>query len=185
MAANWFIAWPASPLAGFEALFEGAPEGIRRFHPADLHLTVAFLGPVGEARALAAWEVACAAPASPVTIRLGPLEPFGPRRHPSAYAFEVQTGRRALVEWMRRHQAAIVDAAGAPPAIHEPRPHLTIARPPRQADASVRARIEAWARQVRPPAEPMVLDRIALYTWAADRSVRLFQEMRSRDLRAG
>lgn len=49
--ANWFIGVAVPPEAGWIDAAHDLPEGVRRFHPLDLHITVAFLGPCGAAKA--------------------------------------------------------------------------------------------------------------------------------------
>ena len=55
MQPNWFIATPIAPGRWFDRV-SAPPSGIRRFHPEDLHATVAFLGAVREEAARAAAE---------------------------------------------------------------------------------------------------------------------------------
>ncbi|MDZ7748585.1 MAG: hypothetical protein U5K43_06895 [Halofilum sp. (in: g-proteobacteria)] len=55
--ANWFLALPVRPDELPAGLLDDLPAGLRRFDPRDLHVTVAFLGPVGTAAAEAAWDV--------------------------------------------------------------------------------------------------------------------------------
>lgn len=41
---NWFVALVVPEQAGLDGVLPSLPPGLRRFQPADRHLTVAFLG---------------------------------------------------------------------------------------------------------------------------------------------
>ena len=175
MHPNWFIGLPVSPPLGYNALFEGAPDGLRQFHPEDLHITVAFLGPVSPKAADEAWVAGLAAQSEPFSFSYGPLKPFGHRSRPSAWSFVPNEGRDAITAFMGRAREVMVAAAEARPDTRPPRPHITIARPPRRADASLHRAIHRWAEQVPPPPDTYRLDRLALFTWAENRKVRQFK----------
>ena len=72
MGASYFVAFPVAAEPWLERALAGAPPGVRRLHPDDVHLTLAFLGAVTEERARAAWRV--------VLENKGPDDFFGPRR---------------------------------------------------------------------------------------------------------
>ncbi|MEL6346990.1 MAG: hypothetical protein AAFV53_28005, partial [Myxococcota bacterium] len=94
MRPNWFIAIPVPALSWFSPLVAHVPRGIRRFHPEDLHLTVAFLGPVRQEDALTAWaRVENGPDHRTIDARLASLRPMGNRRRPSAFAAILAEGR--------------------------------------------------------------------------------------------
>ena len=79
MKANWFVGLPVGGAWAGTAVPPPPPE-VRTFHPDDLHLTVAFLGPCGEERALRGWS-ALGDPGPAIDVTLGEVVPMGnPRR---------------------------------------------------------------------------------------------------------
>ena len=171
--ANWFIGLPLPQVTGLDQALADCPKALRRFHPHDLHVTVAFFGPVTTDSALRAWS-SLGDLNGPLTVTLGPLQPFGSRRRPSAFAFELGQGGAAVTVLIAAHRDALRQAAGLAPENRAPRPHVTVARPARNAAAAVYEAAKRWAQTVTPPVGRLVLDRIALYTWAQDRRQRLF-----------
>lgn len=171
---NWFVAFPIAAGPWLDAALAGAPAGLRRFHPADLHATAAFLGPCDAAAAARAFEAARVHPPPARVAHLGALVPMGPRGRPTAFSFELEEGDGALAAWVGAYRAEAWALAGARPDARPVRLHVTIARPTRRAvDATLRAAV-AWARAT-PRAEVDVhVDALWLYTWAVDRRERLF-----------
>ncbi len=148
--ANWFIALPVEDAEWRRALRKEGPDA-RWTHPADLHLTLAFLGAVGEQSAHAAWDALGALPPPPRAAQLGRLKRFG-----RALAAEVEAPE--LVEWMGAHREALLAAAGAKPDPRAPRPHLSVARP-RRGEALFR-----WAAGYELPRVALDLAPPALFT---------------------
>lgn len=173
--ANWFIALKV-PTGGWWTRVTEPPHGVKRFAPEDVHCTVAFLGPVGEQAAMAAFALAPEWPTGVLEVTLGDVVPMGNPRRPSALSAIVADGRDVLAAAIGAVRADLCRAAGARTDDRPPLPHVTIARPTRSANRSeVRAAIE-WARRLdlgRPLVELSVL---ALYTRSDDRNVRLFRE---------
>lgn len=171
---NWFIAFPVDEAVGTRWLagLTPPPEGARLFHPADLHVTLAFLGACGEAAAGVAWEEARRLRWRAGTFTPGALSPFGPRSHPSTWAVEPRGGTPWLRDLLAAHAGPLARAAGARTGHHGPRPHVSLARTRRGASGDALA---AWARHQQLPEEPVTLDRLALWTWSEDRRSRLFR----------
>lgn len=178
---NWFIALPVAAGAWYDAKVPAPPPGLRRFDPADLHLTVAFLGAVDEGVARRAWS-GLPALGGPWAVRLGAARAMGNPRRYSALAAVLAEGAAPVEEAMSRGGAAALVAAGLAP---DPRPvlaHLTLARPTRRATEAERAAGLDWARGLGGLDVPLVLDRVALYTWSEARAERLFRIVEERRL---
>ena len=175
MQPNWFIAWPLAPGDWFQALVATAPPALRRFHPDDLHVTLAFLGPVDEALARAAWAVVLTLPPEATTGTLGRVAAFGNPRKPSAFSVEIASP--VLREAIGGLRDLVCEAAGVAPDDRPPRAHATVVRPRREATEAERAAGIAWARSVAPLERQARFDRVALYTWSADRGERLFAKV--------
>lgn len=177
---NWFIAWPVDGREWLAPLVAGAPPGLKRFHPDDLHITLAFLGAVAPEAAMASWRVIAEAPLGPLDGVLERVAGFGDPRAPSAFSVEVsgEAIREAIATW----RGPLAEAAGARPDRYAPRAHCTVCRPRRESpDADRRAGL-AWASALPALGRPVRLDRIALYTWSEDRRARQFQIIRERRL---
>jgi 2'-5' RNA ligase len=172
MHPNWFIAIPVAEAAIVEAL-PPPPRGLRVFAADDLHLTVAFLGPVGEGRARAAFE-AMAWPLGSRAIGFGEVVPMGSPRSYSALSALLTEGRDEVEAAMESARDQAFAAAGIEGERRPPLAHLTLARPARSANAEQREAALAWARAVDLSRLQARIDSIALYTWSQDRSQRLF-----------
>jgi len=174
MRANWFIGFPL-PAAPWLAALEPAPRGSRLFHPDDVHATFVFLGPVDEAHARAAWEVACGADLRESLFMPGPIRGFGNPRRPSAWSVEPADGAPILTAFMGAHRDAVLAAGGGRPDTRPPRPHATLARPARSATSDEHRALRAWAERQRLPDVPLPVKRLALFTWDEARRERLFR----------
>ncbi|TNE86979.1 MAG: hypothetical protein EP330_20435 [Deltaproteobacteria bacterium] len=177
MRPNWFVGLAVDGDGWFASVPE-PPRGLRRFHPDDLHFTVAFLGAVDEAQALAAWSVLTESVDFAVT--LGTVVPMGPKRRYSALSAMVGEGREPLEAWMRRWQAPLLEAAGAAPPRHGVKAHCTLARPMRRASDAARTAGLRWAEALEVGHVRVRLDEVALYTWDDERRTRLFRKVRTR-----
>jgi 2'-5' RNA ligase len=170
---NWFIALPVDASGWLEPLQATAPRTLRRFHPEDVHLTLAFLGPCGEEKA--AWALAGALPLPAFTVTLAGVACMGNPRKPSAFSAELDKGHDEVASYLGAHRDALLLAAGAPLDHRPPLPHITVGRPPRSCTSQERAELVAWARRVPPLGAQARLDKLALYTWSDDRAERQFQ----------
>jgi len=181
---NWFLALPlpaeAAPV--WLAAAAAAPPQLRRFHPDDLHLTLAFLGPCEAEAALAAWGCLDGLGHPPIAVRAAGWRALGSPEAPSAYGLTLAEGHAELCGLLRGWGALALAAAGAPPERRPPLPHLTLLRPPRRQAADLRAPMAAWMATAPLPQPPVLLRHLALYTWAEDRCERLFRIVRNRTL---
>lgn len=183
--ANWFVALPVSASELPQGLLDGLPAGLRRFDPRDLHVTVAFLGPVTEAAAAAAWQAAAEIDEGPFAVELGPPAALGRPRRPSAYGLDLGAGADAVADFIARWRDPLLAAAGRDPERRPVRPHVTLGRPPRRGGEAIRERAGRWLETCEPPPATLHLDRLALYTASEDRRERLFRIVHERPLGAG
>jgi 2'-5' RNA ligase len=175
---NWFAGWPAHPPAGWlDALKVSAPDGLRWFHPDDLHITLCFFGPFRPAaeREAAVREHLCEIPPPPDSIRLGRLVALPNARHFSAVSCAIADGGAELAALMAAHRDRLALAAGARPESRPPLPHLTIARPVRNAPRWQLRDILRWIHSFPAGGSTLCsLGPVSLYRWAPDRSQRQF-----------
>lgn len=176
---NWFIAFPVRESLWLPTMLEGLPPGIRAFHPLDLHLTLAFLGPVTELQARQAWNEALKTPPSATFISFLHMEAFGGTRNPTAFSLTLQEGRASLIQVLNQQTRSVQQVAGARLETRPPRPHVTIARPSTKArgDRAVAEAARQWMETVRVPGEGLWLRELSLFTWAQARQTRLFEEV--------
>lgn len=172
---NWFIAFPIPPIQGLAETLKGIPEHCRVIHPADLHLTLAFLGSCGETAAFRAWEFVSMLPLPSFVFEPHHLEAFGNPKRPSALGIVPRSASSVLSQFMLLYRDQLCDIAGAKRELRPPRPHVTIARPPKRATHQELDLCNKWAKQATCPSEPIFLSTLALYTWAEDRSVQQFR----------
>jgi RNA 2',3'-cyclic 3'-phosphodiesterase len=181
MPGNWFIALPVPAGDWFSRVTE-PPPGVRRFHPDDLHITVAFLGACGRSAAEAAFEVAPKWPLPFVNVTLGDVVAMGNPRRPNAFAALVQGGAAAISDAIVSVRDEMIMRAGARLEDRAPKPHVTIARPRRKASGPERHGAQAWAAGLELAAPTVRLSRLVLYTHSHERDVRLFDEIAVREL---
>ena len=169
---NWFIGIRVPPGTWFEPLQASVPLGLRRFHPEDLHTTVAFLGPCGPHRARQAFRRL----SGPFVGRvvLGAIRPMGRPSRPSAFSV-LLSDDGGLSAWISAVRAPLLVAAGAPPDSRPPLPHVTVCRPPLGASQALLRAACDWAASVSSLELPLQLREVALYTWSDDRGTRIFR----------
>ena len=123
----------------------------------------------------AAWDRLVQESHPVIHAQFADLKALGNPARPSAYSLTFSRGHGALADLMGRWRGPAYDAAGARPDTREPLPHVTVARPARNADAAPRRAGLVWLdRQTIPPVT-ITIDRIALYTWSDDRRRNLFK----------
>lgn len=178
-APNWFIALPVPAEQLPDDALDSLPEGVRAFHPLDLHITVAFLGPVSRERALAAWDLHDWSSEPGFHVYTTGRAALGRKRRPSAYGLDVGDADGRLQQFVQDWRDRLLDAANRPAEKRDVRPHVTLGRPARGRSDTIRHR--QWLAKRQPPAE-ITLERIALYTWAEQRRDRRFTHVRECEL---
>jgi RNA 2',3'-cyclic 3'-phosphodiesterase len=168
MAANWFVALPVPAGPWFEAL--DAPPGVRMFAPEDLHLTLAFLGPVSAERARAAFARVQTPPLQQLEIGLAEVEALGSRRRPSAFSALLDQGRAQVESAIAALRDELCDAAGAMRDTRPPLAHITLARPVRSITREQLRAARAWAAGLKLAGTRAFVSRIALFTWSQART---------------
>ncbi len=163
------------------------PPSFRRFHPDDVHITLAFLGGCGEAaaeRALVALENALREKPFPsIDVSLAGVVPMGPRREYSALSALLERGREPTEASILALRDVVSEAALGRREKREPKPHVTLARPQRRATEEARRAGLSWASALDLCAVERRLDRVALYTWSeGNRRERLFRILAERTL---
>ncbi len=177
--SNWFIGVEVPARGWYPERVPSPPAALTAFSPEDLHLTIAFLGPVGEERARAAWD-ALAWPLGAVAVSLGGVVPMGNPRRYSALSATLQRGAPLIEGAMGASRDRACAAAGVEPDARPPKAHVTVARPKRAATPRDREAGVTWAKGLRLEGIELVLDTVALYTWSLDRSARLFRQVERR-----
>jgi RNA 2',3'-cyclic 3'-phosphodiesterase len=175
LGANWFIGLPVDTGRWLAPLARTAPATVRVFHPEDVHMTVAFLGAVSQDAAERAWATLQGYRSSPIELSLGGLRPMGNPRRPSALSVVVEAGNDRVAALIATLRAPACAAAGARADDRPPLPHITVARPSRSASAAELRTAVEWAQAQRPVGAKVVLERLVLFTWAADRRERQFR----------
>ncbi len=181
---NWFFAFPLD--GSFVLELPEPPPALRRFHPEDVHMTLAFLGGCGQAaaeRTLARLdEELASAPVGKLDVSLGEIVPMGAQRRYTALSALLVEGRAAATECLSELGGLLHETALGRRPSRPAKPHVTVARPrPRASDADRLAGL-AWAHTLDVGAVRQTLGRIALYTWAEVRRERLFRIVAERTL---
>jgi 2'-5' RNA ligase len=182
---NWFFAFPIT--GAFIATLPPPPAALRLFHPEDVHLTLSFLGSCGASaaeQALAALDQALAGlSASPLEVSLAEVVPMGRKSRYSALSALLDRGRAATSGLITSLRDVLSQAALGRSETRAPKPHVTLARPSRQASDAARAAGLIWAEQLDVRWVSARLDRVALYTWSeGNRRERLFRIVAERPL---
>ncbi len=176
--ASWFVGLVVSAPTLSDALAT-SPAHVRLQHGDDLHATLAFLGSVSEDAAHAGWRALSIALA-PRDVVLGRVVPLGSEKNPSALAALIDDA--AIRDAIGSARDAICDAAKAARELRPPLAHLTLARLVKGATPDERQVALAWAAELTLDLVPSRIERVALYTSAADRTERRYRIVASRAL---
>ena len=181
---NWFFAFPLP--GDFVLDLPEPPRALRRYHPQDVHMTLAFLGGCGEEaalRALAALDEQLARLRPPaLDSTLAEVVPMGAARRYSALSALLDVGRAETSACITALRDALTEAASGRREKRPAKPHVTIARPRNRATDADREQGLRWAEGLDLRSVSARLDRIALYTWSEDRRERLFRIVTERQL---
>jgi 2'-5' RNA ligase len=181
---NWFFAFPMD--GAFLRELPDPPRWFRRFHEEDVHLTLAFLGGVGESaaeRSLAALDERLAStPVPSLQVSLGEVVPMGSRSRYTALSALLGRGRPEATACITALRDLLTETANGRRDTRAAKPHVTIARPRGRATDADREAGLVWAAQLDLGAVHATLDRIALYTWSELRQARLFRIVAERRL---
>jgi 2'-5' RNA ligase len=182
---NWFFGFPLD--GAFAEALTDIPASLRRYHPDDIHLTLAFLGGCGQEAAERALSVLDArlesAPVRAIDATLGEVVPMGgSRRDYTALSALLDRGRAEATACVSDVRDPLTVAAIGRREKRPAKPHITIARPMRRATDDARAAGLAWAAALDLRSVRVRLDRIALFTWSEDRRDRLFRIVTERRL---
>lgn len=183
---NWFFAFPID--GAFVLELPALPSNFRRFHPEDVHLTLAFLGGCGTIaaeRALAALDQRLQSePLRPMEVSLGEVIAMGgSRRTYSALSALLDRGRAEASASIAALRDLLTQTASGRTEKRPPKPHVSIARPRARASDADRDAGLAWAATLQLQSVQTRIDRVALYTWNEARRERLFQIVAERVLR--
>ncbi len=168
MTPNWFVAWPVNGAEEWIAALEaGAPGGLNFLAPADLHVTLAFLGRHDPGQLAKMSALLKSFPLREVEATLSQFTAFPQPRRFSALAFVLGQGRVDVEAQIAKWHDRICREAGAKIDVRPSLPHVTVARPDRRIGESDRNEALEWMRQLSPQTHiALRLERPRLYTWA-------------------
>ncbi len=175
---NWFLAFPVD--GAFVLELPPLPPQFRRFHPEDVHLTLAFLGGCGEEAAQRAFAELRAAlarkPLSALEISLAEVVPMGgSRKQYTALSAVLARGRAEVSDAIAELRDSLLAVANKGPDKRPPKPHVSIARPRTRVTDAQRDAGLTWAASLDLGSVAQRLDRVALYSWHEARHERLFR----------
>jgi len=148
--SNWFLGLPLELGHGLE--LPAPPPGARLLHAADLHVTLAFLGPVGAVRARRAAgvfeDLLRSRLREPIEVTFERALPLGPSQRFSVVAATLGAGRATCEALLAELRNAPCDAIGVARDPRPPLPHVTLARVDRRAGLREREHVLAWAAKL-------------------------------------
>lgn len=174
-AGNWFAALPVTiDPAALASLFTHAPPFLRRFHHADVHLTLAFFGRLPAERVAAVAQLLATIAIPAIEAAATGLALLPSSRRPSALSLTLGRGRSAATAAIRDHRDELLRIASRPADDRPPFPHITVARPPRRAAPGDLHALREWLTTLRFHPVTLRLDPPRLYGWSRDRLTRQF-----------
>ena len=173
---NWFIAIPIDLGQMYSHVIGRPIKQVRVIRQEDLHLTLAFLGAIEKEAALELWKSLEISDLKTIFLALGKVGSFGPQEKPSAYGICPAAANEDLSKLFRHLVSHVLSVTGIDVGTRRFRPHITFARPKRAPNVDERLQAKEWAfsRDFSLIA-PMILSKLALYTWNEDRDVKLFR----------
>ncbi len=171
--ANWFIALTVDAPWWFENL--EFPEGARKFHPEDLHCTIAFLGSINLHQVEAAQTLLRSMREPSIECQFSSLMCLPSEKNFRALAVGLHDQQNLTSSIIRRYRDEFHRAVGQQAETREVLAHVTLARPSRSCTRDQQSTIIHWMKQQHIPSTSLVLNSCALYTWADDRRERQFR----------
>lgn len=168
MIPNWFVAWPVGGAEEWLASLERqAPGGLHFLAPADLHVTLAFLGRYDEKLLPKISGLIRDLPLRGAEVGLNQFVALPQPRRFSALAFVLGSGWQEIEKQIATWRGRICREAGAKIETRPSLPHVTVARPDRRIGDEDRDAALDWMLQLPPQTGVRLrLGRPCIYTWA-------------------
>lgn len=178
MTMNWFVAWPVVvPAEVVAAWHEAAPIGMKFHDPADLHITLAFLGRHEATQEKKLVDLIRRAKIPPLEITLKSLIPLPQPRRFSAIAWEIANGRLELEKHITKWRPRVCRELGAFTEASPALPHVTFARPERKISNEDRDCILEWSETYAAPRQSFQLQAPAIFKWSSKAGDRQFEQI--------
>ncbi len=168
MTPNWFVAWPVRGADAWLAdLAKDAPGGLHFLAPADVHVTLAFLGRYEPWLLKKMTSLLKGLPIKEIDVTPDRLVALPQPRRFSALAFSLAGGRFEVEDQITRWRDRLCREVGAPIESRPMLPHFTVARPDRRIGEADRDETLAWLEQLPPqPHLRLHLDAPRVFSWA-------------------
>ena len=177
---NFFVGFPVglpfSVRSWLKAISQEAPEFLKMFAESDLHITLAFLGPLEPQQVIRVLEEVSRIQMVPFQARFGCMCMLPSPGRCSALSLKFLEGREKLEEFMQNWGKKIVEAVGKEPDSRPPLPHMTLARP-RRWTAEIKEKTILWMNELVMPQELVDIGSPVLFTRSEDRRRRLFMRI--------
>ncbi|ACF14980.1 Phosphoesterase HXTX [Chloroherpeton thalassium ATCC 35110] len=183
MTANTFVAAPIENTKGWLSQYLiKLPDALRVFDARDLHLTVAFLGKISAEAQHAVIRILEQLSHPAFEISFDRLVALPNAKRMSAISLRVKDGASEAARFIETWREPIFQSVALPPETRPPLPHITIARPKRNATAREKNTILNWCNAETPPSVTIPINRVALYTWSDNRKERQFKILYEKSL---
>lgn len=120
-----FLGYPLTPHPGVDRLCARLPDDWQLIHPADRHLTLLFLGELGDQQRERIWAQARRKPPPRGEYSALALSGFGHPRSPRTLALTLAAD--PVADWMRKHTPSLCALTDLVPEARTPLPHISLA----------------------------------------------------------
>lgn len=177
---NWFSAFPVllndEQRAWTEDLRVRRGSSLKVFRGVDLHVTLAFYGPLKPAQigkvllatSLVSWE--------PLEATFESILFLPSQRRCSAISLSFDLGKKLLINTMAEAGPRLMDSIGKDPDTRDPLPHMTIARP-RKWRGAIPDQEANWLKALELPGGQVIIEKPVVFTRSHDRKKSLFRKV--------
>ncbi|MES0490019.1 MAG: hypothetical protein ABUK01_08515 [Leptospirales bacterium] len=170
MKPNWFVAFSVSPDSWYEEVYKTVEEPMYKYHPEDLHSTVAFFGSLDEEGVERVKRVMDTFDEKSLLVTLGKLLFLPTLQKYSAVSYSVDEGNAVLQNYIQKYRDQFFIAAKQDVDSRPPLPHVTIVRPPKKTTVGENRKFSKSIQKLSTPRNKILINTLSLYTWSENRS---------------